>query len=273
MKKVLIVFWFCINASITISPQLTATIPSSLKITTALLRGPAAYLEFELRNDSSLRASLLRLCIGAIRISNDCSALHSDPTVSLLLDSIVTTMYTKNDLKTLIKKNIHHVDPQAQAAIVNDEEYIKLRRWILPAFEMLCALARLKETPGISSAANTGLDLTRLAQIYCAHAPQDPQQRKSFMAAFIIVGVLCICTEIALYMEKPQKLYLDNNNQCPICYDAYNQPRALNCGHVFCLNCIQRWWQQQRHGHDNCPQCKRRFDFHNLRVVNLPAAT
>ncbi|XP_051273053.1 E3 ubiquitin-protein ligase rnf213-beta isoform X1 [Dicentrarchus labrax] len=40
---------------------------------------------------------------------------------------------------------------------------------------------------------------------------------------------------------------------CPVCFLELTEPSVLPCQHVFCLPCLQRWLQPQRH---SCPKCR-----------------
>lgn len=44
---------------------------------------------------------------------------------------------------------------------------------------------------------------------------------------------------------------------CPICLDVFNQPVSTPCGHNFCRDCIQKYWQSARL--PQCPMCKQKF--------------
>ncbi|KAH8417523.1 hypothetical protein KR222_001376 [Zaprionus bogoriensis] len=39
---------------------------------------------------------------------------------------------------------------------------------------------------------------------------------------------------------------------CPICHDAYNSPIILECGHIFCDECVQTWFKREQ----TCPMCR-----------------
>ena len=40
-----------------------------------------------------------------------------------------------------------------------------------------------------------------------------------------------------------KRIFVRNNIssrlKCPICYDIFNKPRRLFCGHTFCKNCLK----------------------------------
>ncbi|XP_014858721.1 PREDICTED: E3 ubiquitin-protein ligase TRIM39-like [Poecilia mexicana] len=44
---------------------------------------------------------------------------------------------------------------------------------------------------------------------------------------------------------------------CPICLDVFNQPVSTPCGHNFCRDCIQRYWQSTNL--PQCPMCKHKL--------------
>ncbi|XP_070770468.1 E3 ubiquitin-protein ligase TRIM68-like [Enoplosus armatus] len=44
---------------------------------------------------------------------------------------------------------------------------------------------------------------------------------------------------------------------CPICLDVFNQPVSTPCGHNFCRDCIQGYWQCANLS--QCPMCKQKF--------------
>uniref|UniRef100_A0A146ZTJ6 Nuclear factor 7, ovary-like n=1 Tax=Fundulus heteroclitus TaxID=8078 RepID=A0A146ZTJ6_FUNHE len=44
---------------------------------------------------------------------------------------------------------------------------------------------------------------------------------------------------------------------CPICLDVFNQPVSTPCGHNFCRDCIQRYWQST--SLPQCPMCKHKL--------------
>lgn len=42
------------------------------------------------------------------------------------------------------------------------------------------------------------------------------------------------------------------NLQCTICYDVFNNPLRLHCGHTYCSDCIYNWMKKSQ----ECPSCR-----------------
>ena len=45
-------------------------------------------------------------------------------------------------------------------------------------------------------------------------------------------------------------------DNCTICYDVFNSPTLLDCGHMFCGGCLIRWMNSN----NTCPMCRKTID-------------
>uniref|UniRef100_A0A1A9ZLA1 RING-type domain-containing protein n=1 Tax=Glossina pallidipes TaxID=7398 RepID=A0A1A9ZLA1_GLOPL len=53
--------------------------------------------------------------------------------------------------------------------------------------------------------------------------------------------------------RKPTSDEIDAaGNVCPICHDNYNSPVILQCGHIFCDDCVGTWFKREQ----TCPMCR-----------------
>ncbi|XP_001358810.4 uncharacterized protein [Drosophila pseudoobscura] len=53
--------------------------------------------------------------------------------------------------------------------------------------------------------------------------------------------------------RPPTKEELDAaGSVCPICHDTFNTPIILECGHIFCDECVQTWFKREQ----TCPMCR-----------------
>jgi len=88
------------------------------------------------------------------------------------------------------------------------------------------------------------------------------------------------CTKLLKSKRDSEKLrsnkhaYLTNlraeNQQdvevtCPICQDSIEIGVFTRCGHTYCKECIQTWWQDKR----TCPICKKKLVSSDFKDINL----
>lgn len=48
--------------------------------------------------------------------------------------------------------------------------------------------------------------------------------------------------------------YEDIKKDCPICLESHNEILMTSCLHIFCVNCIERWFINRRQ--KRCPLCR-----------------
>ncbi|MFA5306366.1 MAG: hypothetical protein WC365_02860 [Candidatus Babeliales bacterium] len=183
-----------IGLSIATQPMVNAHAHDNLEITTALLRGPAAYLEYELRNDTSRSAHAKKALIAAVRLINDLN----NPTSLLKHHSLCWFVYDAKEifvhLKALLTTQKQPTPPTTNAAekptLVDSRANHILRCFILPMIEMLGALgrtefarSRLPHRGGCFAGIATSM--SRLGQLYLA-APHNSKERKILLGSIDI---------------------------------------------------------------------------------------
>lgn len=48
---------------------------------------------------------------------------------------------------------------------------------------------------------------------------------------------------------------------CPVCLEILRNPVTVPCGHSYCLDCIEDYWDRpKQRGHSSCPQCRKVFN-------------
>uniref|UniRef100_A0A3B5AZ22 RING-type domain-containing protein n=1 Tax=Stegastes partitus TaxID=144197 RepID=A0A3B5AZ22_9TELE len=44
---------------------------------------------------------------------------------------------------------------------------------------------------------------------------------------------------------------------CPVCLEVLRDPVTIPCGHSYCLQCIEDYWNRPKQkGQYTCPQCR-----------------
>lgn len=59
---------------------------------------------------------------------------------------------------------------------------------------------------------------------------------------------------------------------CSICLDLLKQPVTIPCGHNYCMNCINSFWNEDDKKADSCPQCRQTFSPRPALVKNTMLA-
>jgi len=59
--------------------------------------------------------------------------------------------------------------------------------------------------------------------------------------------------KLAFYSGEPY------NKECPICYESKRNNIVLQCGHLFCVECMEQFAKYPSCDSTKCPMCKKRF--------------
>lgn len=62
---------------------------------------------------------------------------------------------------------------------------------------------------------------------------------------------------VDLALEGPEASE-EVEDDCAICFEKFEHPTTLLCGHTFCDTCIRNWAEKQEH---TCPMCRRKITF------------
>ncbi|KAH8362726.1 hypothetical protein KR084_000313 [Drosophila pseudotakahashii] len=80
--------------------------------------------------------------------------------------------------------------------------------------------------------------------------------RKNIVIMFKNLDLVCPLLTKNFFKDSerpPTKDELDAAGAlCPICHDAFNTPIVLECGHIFCDECVQTWFKREQ----TCPMCR-----------------
>lgn len=72
------------------------------------------------------------------------------------------------------------------------------------------------------------------------------------MALFESEDAISLNPENTALLQEALRLYLENQEDCAICFDIPSGPVITNCKHVFCRGCITKAIQIQH----KCPMCR-----------------
>ncbi|OQO08880.1 hypothetical protein B0A48_05770 [Cryoendolithus antarcticus] len=161
---------------------------------------------------------------------------------------------------------------QSEANIV--QQHIACLQSVYTAYTR--ALAGLeKEIDLFRSTQNSRLDFYRqLQDLSDAVAPyKEDQDQELDVQAFEAVTAKELQQNNTLALLKTKYRFLlhlrdesddhSTSRICVICQSTFENGVLTVCGHQYCKECIQHWWQQHR----SCPVCKRRLalvDFHDI---------
>lgn len=76
----------------------------------------------------------------------------------------------------------------------------------------------------------------------------------AFARSYFLFGVSVTMAQAGVVLDKDQF-------NCSICLDVLKQPVTIPCGHSYCSDCIQNYWDQDDFlGVFVCPQCRQTFN-------------
>ncbi|PHH64817.1 hypothetical protein CDD81_3883 [Ophiocordyceps australis] len=93
--------------------------------------------------------------------------------------------------------------------------------------------------------------LLRLRQA-CNHWTLCKERIDDLMKLLEDEKVVALTPKNQALLQEALRLYLENQEDCPICYDSLTAPVITNCKHVFCRTCIVKVIEMQR----KCPMCR-----------------
>lgn len=88
-------------------------------------------------------------------------------------------------------------------------------------------------------------------------------------------------TQQLIEQPPPKVVKKLSDAECPICFDTITSATATFCGHVFCLECLQRsvasssarGQTRGRKGVGLCPMCRKTVAFKDVTVLRLKTGT
>ena len=92
--------------------------------------------------------------------------------------------------------------------------------------------------------------LTLLSLVYCKRAAAN---RNKISKKYKNLNLI-----FRLY-KRMENDDLEDLIKCCICFDVYERPVCIECGHVFCLECIIEYQKLTENKELRCPLCKRVF--------------
>lgn len=66
--------------------------------------------------------------------------------------------------------------------------------------------------------------------------------------------------ENKVILQEALRLYIENQEECPVCFDPLSSPVITHCKHVYCRDCITKVIKIQ----GKCPMCRNKLDEDNL---------
>jgi SWI/SNF-related matrix-associated actin-dependent regulator of chromatin subfamily A3 len=73
-------------------------------------------------------------------------------------------------------------------------------------------------------------------------------------------AVVPLNTENKAILQEALRLFIENQEECPVCFDPLDKPVITHCKHVFCRKCITKVIEIQQ----KCPICRNKLGEDNL---------
>ena len=95
--------------------------------------------------------------------------------------------------------------------------------------------------------------------------PPSPQSRTNLQTTPISVplSTVPVVNHLALYLYEMAATSISVEQEqfsCPVCLDVLQDPVTIPCGHSYCMDCIEGYWNKDKHkGIFCCPQCRQTF--------------
>ncbi|KAI8049173.1 hypothetical protein BDF22DRAFT_778649 [Syncephalis plumigaleata] len=70
----------------------------------------------------------------------------------------------------------------------------------------------------------------------------------------VVRQLLARIDQLEQQLANTSKLHQQLHQQmtCSICVEPFNMPHVIQCGHVYCLDCLRHWFNQSK----SCPSCR-----------------
>lgn len=98
--------------------------------------------------------------------------------------------------------------------------------------------------------------IPKLILFRCNHWTLCKQRIEDLMKFFEKKEVVELNEKNRALLQDALRLYIDNQEECPICYEVPADAVITHCKHVFCRPCIQKALTKQH----KCPLCRNKLD-------------
>jgi superfamily II DNA or RNA helicase len=169
----------------------------------------------------------------------------------LKLDNIKTGMFNNSRLLEMVEifgKSEH----ASKGNIVQNAIFIEPNGWTRQAHELLANI-HSKWTYELASRSRK---IMRIYERICAGGAVDGELLLAVLTRLLSQHVHTSPSPILLRIDETSarsKAYAEPSDECQICLCAFDSPLQLNCGHVFCQECVKSVIELTR---KRCPVCR-----------------